>query len=131
MARVILKGEHEETAAAFQDVAKNFTKDELIAAQQIIRQGRVDGQRYRMTFNACGCFFGVMAVVVLGGEGKARKDLDNHRNTVRVLMDDAPDNAHLVEAFFWEIGPGAKPKNSKYALKADRWFTKAINAKAA
>ena len=127
MARILLRGEEPTTAETFQRVAKLYSPEELKFAQRMLREGRLDGGRYRAVNNNCGCFFGVMAVSRVG----LPSDDDAVRRQKIVAMELSNDgNAILLEQFFGYIFPGDKPKNSKYALKADRWFTKAITGKA-
>lgn len=135
MARILLKGEGVDTAAQFQVIAKGFNEKHLIFAQKQLRAGAIDGRSYTSSPSekTCGCLFGVLALSMLNQTydvaefNQAQFKLACDLSTAHNNFDG--DGLSDVESFVGYIRPGDKPKNSRHALKLDRWLTKAITGK--
>lgn len=136
MARILLSGEGVDTARQFQAIASNFDKKHLIFAQQQLRKGAIDGRSYAASPDGktCGCLFGVLALSEVGFDKLQSDGFPLAQFRRACYLSAQYNNFHGtrgsdVESFVALIYPGDKPKNSRHALKLDRWLTKAITGK--
>lgn len=133
MARVLLDGEAPSTAENFQRIASWFSASELEFVQQALRRGAIYGLSYMGNENTdkCGCLFSALSIA----EGMVPGSDDQFDRALRLSLQfndrRLSDNGDGdVEQFVAHIRYGDKPKNSRHALKLDRWLTKAITGKA-